>query len=115
MAGAWAGEPADSPNIKRRWHGLRPARATALEDRPVSFPTTSEEHAMSDYPDARASERDTLLDMVSLNPRITLVDLQAAGGYVSDEAYRRLGGKAKCICVGPSPEFSKRIRPIHKV
>lgn len=81
----------------------------------MSLPTTSDAFAMLDYPQARARERDTLLDMVHLAPGDTVVDLQAAGGYVADEIHRRLAGRVRCICVEPSEELRQRISPVHEV
>lgn len=57
-----------------------------------NFPTVSDPAAMLDFPDARNNERDTLLDYVELHTGATVLDIQSAGGYLSDEVNRRLRG-----------------------
>lgn len=66
---------------------------------------------MRDFPDARSNERDTLLDYVTLRPGIVVVDVQAAGGYLSDEVRRRLGHAVSIICVEPNGELRSRLNP----
>lgn len=76
-----------------------------------NFPTVSAPSAMRDYPHARNNERDTLLDYVNLARGMSVLDIQAAGGYLSDEVFRRLEGKVAAVCVEPNPELRKRLNP----
>jgi SAM-dependent methyltransferase len=78
-------------------------------------PALSDESIMAEFPEARRSERDALLDMVAFRPGSVVVDLQAAGGYVADAVYDLLGGDVQCICVEPTPELNRRIRKVHRV
>jgi len=63
------------------------------------------------FPDARALERDTLLGLVRLVPGMRLLDIQAAGGYLSEAAWLRLDGHVTCVCVEPSGEHRSRLDP----
>lgn len=80
-----------------------------------NFPTVSIPEAMKLYADSRNAERDTLLDHVRLQPGMAVLDIQAAGGYLSDEVYRRLGGKVTNICVEPNPELRARLNPVYRI
>jgi SAM-dependent methyltransferase len=66
---------------------------------------------MRDYPHARDAEREALLDMVSLRPGMRVADIQAAGGYLSQGVFERLGGNVECLCVEPVPELNRRLDP----
>lgn len=79
-----------------------------------NFPTVSDPSAMRDFPGARNNERDTLLDYVSLRPGMVVVDVQAAGGYLSDEVHRRLGGGATIVCIEPNVELRARLDPAYR-
>lgn len=64
---------------------------------------------MAAFGAARRSERDALLEGVELSPGMTVLDLQAAGGFVSDEVYRRLATSVRCVCVEPSAALRARL------
>ena len=49
-------------------------------------------------------ERDTLLDYVALRPDCVTLDIQSAGGYLSDEIHRRLGRADGIVCIEPNRE-----------
>jgi SAM-dependent methyltransferase len=82
-----------------------------MKQEPISLPATSDPSAMRDYPDARNAERDALLDAVTLFPGMTTLDIQSAGGYLSDGIYRRLAGNVTCICIEPSAALRARLNP----
>lgn len=69
---------------------------------------------MRDYPDARNNERDTLLDYVMLRPGCVTLDIQAAGGYLSDEIVRRLGRADGIVCIEPNDELRRRLNPAYR-
>lgn len=68
---------------------------------------------MQDYPCVRDNERDTLLEYVTLRPGMRVLDVQAAGGYLSDEVCRRLGRDVVNVCVEPNPELRARLDPAY--
>ena len=78
-------------------------------------PTTSIASIVADYPKARSNERDALLDLVKLKPGSTVLDVQAADGYLSDAVSQRLCGNVSCICIEPTQALSQRIARIHTV
>lgn len=80
-----------------------------------NFPTVSEPAAMRDFPHARNNERDTLIDYVTLRANATVLDIQAAGGYLSDEIHRRLGGKVSLVCVEPNPLLRARLNSAYRI
>lgn len=69
---------------------------------------------MRDFPDARNSERDTLLDYVTLRPGCVTLDIQSAGGYLSDEIARRLGRADGIVCIEPNGELRRRLNPAYR-
>ncbi len=79
-----------------------------------SLPTVSEPSAMRDYPDVRNNERDTLLDYVALRPGCVTLDIQSAGGYLSDEIHRRLGRADGIVCIEPNRELRSRLNPAYR-
>lgn len=79
-----------------------------------NFPTVSDPSAMRDFPDARNNERDTLLEYVTLRPGLTVLDIQSAGGYLSDEVDRRMGGGGEIVCVEPNPALRARLKPHYR-
>lgn len=81
----------------------------------MSLPTTSDPAAMRDYPNARRAELDTLLSLINLRPGMTVLDLQAAGGFVADAVHAAVNGEVTCICVEPSDALSVRISSVHRV
>jgi ubiquinone/menaquinone biosynthesis C-methylase UbiE len=78
-------------------------------------PAISDPAATAAQPLARRLERDALVDSVPLAAGMTVLDLQAADGYLADEVRRRLHGQATCICLEPTPELNGRIDPAHRV
>lgn len=81
---------------------------------PHNFPTVSDPSAMRDFPHVRDKERDCLLEYVTLSPGMAVLDIQAAGGYLSDEVFRRLGGQVSLFCVEPNPELRARLNPAYR-
>lgn len=80
-----------------------------------NFPAISDPSAMARFPDARNAERDALLNSVSLCSGNIVLDIQAAGGYLSDGVYDRLDGEVTCLCVEPCPELRSRIADVHRI
>lgn len=80
----------------------------------AQFPTVSDPSAMRDFPHARDCERDALLDLVRLEPGSTVLDLQAAGGYLSDEIHRRLDGDVTCVCIEPCAQLRARLNTAYR-
>lgn len=76
-----------------------------------NLPTTSDALAMATFGNVRIAERDALLDAVALRPGMTVLDVQAAGGFVSDEVYRRMDGAVQCVCIEPSATLRARLNP----
>ena len=79
------------------------------------FPTLSDASAMADFPAVRERERDALLHAVALRPGMRVLDIQAAGGYLSDAVYRQLRGRVDCLCVEPCPQLRARLSPHYQV
>jgi SAM-dependent methyltransferase len=77
----------------------------------LNHPAISDPSAMLDYPHARDAERDALLDSVKLRPGMRVADIQAAGGYLSDGVYERLGGRVECLCIEPVAALNSRLNP----
>ncbi len=69
---------------------------------------------MRDYATVRNNERDTLLAYVTIEPGMEVLDIQAAGGYLSDEVHRRLNGKVTNVCVEPNPALRARLNPVYR-
>ena len=78
-------------------------------------PTTGIASIVVDYPEARYNEWNTLLDLVDLRPGSTVLDVQAADGYLSDAVYERLRGNVRCICIEPTRALNQRISKVHTV
>lgn len=74
-----------------------------------NFPAVSADWAMQEYPNARNAERDMLLKLAGLSPGMTVLDLQAAGGYLADGIYETLEGKVDLICLEPCRALSSRL------
>ncbi|MCF6311321.1 MAG: class I SAM-dependent methyltransferase [Verrucomicrobiales bacterium] len=75
----------------------------------MNFPAISDPNVMAAFPDARLAERDALLELVELHRDQRVLDVQAAGGFLSDEVYLRLGGEVECVCVEPCEELGLRL------
>lgn len=80
-----------------------------------NYPAVSDPQAMLLYPEARRLERDTLIDQANLRPGMRVLDIQAAGGYLSDRIYDKLHGDVQCLCLEPCAELADRIDPVHQV
>ena len=83
--------------------------------KPDSLPMVSDPSVMGDFPAVRNQERDALIEMIDLKPRMRILDLQAAGGYVSDEVYRRLGGDVECVCLESCDALRQRLSSNYEV
>lgn len=81
----------------------------------MSLPTTSAPWAMAEYADARRAELERLCAQVDWPQSGTLLDLQAAGGFVADAIATRSGGAIHCVCVEPSAALRARLAPQHTV
>lgn len=81
----------------------------------MSLPTTSAPWAMAEYADARGAELERLCAQVRLPESGTLLDLQAAGGFVADAIAARSGGRIHCVCVEPSAALRARLAPQHTI
>lgn len=110
------------PQSPMRGEDLQPAQplnngcAVSSADRnrlagAARFPTVSDASAMADYPNVRNRERDALLSCVTWRPGMRVLDIQAAGGYLSDGVYARLNGCVQCLCIEPSPALRARLNP----
>jgi len=75
----------------------------------LNQPAISSEWAMQDYSMSRQAERRALIELAELKQGATVVDIQAAGGFLSDGVYEHLDGQVKCICVEPVTELRCRI------
>jgi SAM-dependent methyltransferase len=77
----------------------------------TNHPTVSDPHIMDIFHSARSNERDTLISYVTLVPGAIVMDIQAAGGYLSDEVYRRMEGNVVNVCIEPNPDLRSRLNP----
>ena len=75
----------------------------------LNHPAISSEWAMQEYAASREAERRALIEQVNLESGMTVVDIQAAGGFLSDGVYEYLDGHVHCICVEPVTELGRRI------
>lgn len=78
-----------------------------------NHPTVSAPEAMREFARVRVNERDTLLDCVQLQKGMAVLDVQSAGGYLSDEVYRRLGGDVVNVCIEPNDVLRARLDPAY--
>jgi hypothetical protein len=81
----------------------------------MNFPAVSDERAMRLYSQARDNERRALLELVDLQPGSVVLDIQAAGGYLSDGVYAQLQGDVSCVCVEPCELLRKRLSKAYRV
>ena len=79
-----------------------------------NHPTVSNPLIIERYSAARTNERDTLLRCVDLTPGMTVLDIQSAGGYLSDEVFRRLGGRVELVCIEPNGELRYRLKSAYR-
>ncbi|MFK5922035.1 MAG: methyltransferase domain-containing protein [Verrucomicrobiota bacterium] len=75
----------------------------------MNFPAISDASAMINFPRARALERDALLELVDLQSGQTVLDIQAAGGFLSDEVDRLLEQDVHCVCIEPCELLGGRL------
>lgn len=92
------------PNAMSESAVLQVANATCV-------PAISDPSAMRDYPDARNAERDALTALVSLQPGMVVLDIQAAGGYLSDAVWQALGGQGQLLCIEPTAALRAQLNP----
>ncbi|NMH60492.1 class I SAM-dependent methyltransferase [Alteromonas ponticola] len=78
-----------------------------------NLPAVSDENCMKDYPEIRANERDRLLHYVRIHPNASVLDIQAAGGFLSDKVYQNLDGQVTCYCLEPSDIHRARLKSYH--
>ena len=78
-------------------------------NRKRNVPAVSAEWAMKEFPNARDAERAPLLKLGELRPGDIVLDLQAAGGYLSDGVYDYLEGDVSLICLEPCDELRARL------
>lgn len=78
-------------------------------DKKCNVPAVSAEWAMKEFPSAREAERAPLLELGALKSGDCVLDLQAAGGYLSDGVYQYLQGDVSLICIEPCSELIKRL------
>ncbi|PCH63000.1 MAG: hypothetical protein COC04_04915 [Gammaproteobacteria bacterium] len=80
-----------------------------------SHPAISDPSAMQSYPNARDAELQMLLRQVSLFAGCRVVDMQAAGGYLSDGVSKQLQGNVELICIEPVKALNQRLNPDYRV
>ncbi|PHS72569.1 MAG: hypothetical protein COB22_04340 [Cycloclasticus sp.] len=81
----------------------------------LNHPAISDSCVMQKYPNARNNERKALLSLVSLTPGVSIVDVQAAGGYLSDGVNALLQGNVDLICIEPESSLSQRLNHSYRV
>lgn len=57
-------------------------------------------------PSARETERELLIQRLELNPGVTVCDIAAGGGYLSEGIHSALSGQCRIICVENSRAFA---------
>ena len=80
-----------------------------MGDKDNNFPAVSAKWAMREYPNARHAERDMLISLADLRKGMTVLDLQAAGGYLADGIFEYLNGEVDLICLEPCEALSSRL------
>lgn len=82
-----------------------------------NHPTVSTPMIMKKFAPSRVNERDTLISYVAsaLKPGLTVMDIQAAGGFLSDEIFEQLKGDVTIVCVEPNLELRSRLNSIYKI
>jgi SAM-dependent methyltransferase len=80
-----------------------------------NHPAISDPSAMQDYANARDAELQMLLNQVPLFPGSRVVDIQAAGGYLSDGINTQLQGNVELICIEPVKALNQRLHPDYRV
>lgn len=62
--------------------------------------------AMQEYPLARQQERRILIDLLELQPSMTICDVAAGGGFLADGIWEHLRGDCRLICIENSIHFA---------
>lgn len=62
-------------------------------------------------PEARAAEREVLIQRLAVERGQIVLDVPAGGGYLADGIHRSLGGAVELICVEPSEVFAEALDP----
>ncbi len=78
-----------------------------------NFPAISDPLAMQRFPEARHRERDALLALVEITEGMSVVDIQAAGGYMADKIFQQYQRQVTCYCIEPCDALRQRISPNH--
>lgn len=81
----------------------------------LNHPAISDAWAMQQYPHARDAELQALLGLAPLFPGCRVVDIQAAGGYLSDGVSEKLDGDVDLICIEPVKALNQRLNSSYKV
>ena len=80
-----------------------------MTDSESNYPAVSAKWAMDEFPDAREAERSKLIELADLVSGMKVLDLQAAGGYLSDGIFEKLQGNVDIICLEPCKNLSCRL------
>lgn len=86
-----------------------------MVDKLENFPAVSAEWAMREFPYARNAERSALLELAQLKKGMVVLDVQAAGGYLSDGIYESLSGDVDLICLEPCKALNTRLSSSYKL
>jgi len=70
--------------------------------------------ATARHPLAREAERRVVIDRLELEEGLTVCDVGAGGGYLSDGIRARLGGRCRVVAVENSVVFCESIAPDHE-
>lgn len=68
---------------------------------------------MALYGRSRHAERDALLDLIDWRPGMVTLDVQSAGGFLSDAIRERLQGDVTTLCLEPSDALRERLSSAH--
>ena len=69
---------------------------------------------MRECPEARNAEREMLIQLAYLSKGAHVLDIQAAGGYLSDGIYDALAGQVDITCLEPCEQLSQRLSPCYR-
>ncbi len=62
--------------------------------------------ANQEYPQARETERQLLIESLDINSGMFVVDTNAGGGYLSEGIRLKVGGDVRIACVDPAENFT---------
>ena len=68
---------------------------------------------MTLYGRSRHAERDALLELIDWRPGMVTLDVQSAGGFLSDAIRERLLGDVTTLCLEPSDALRERLSSAH--